>query len=298
MQTGPDFLIIGAAKSGTTILHRWLDMQDQVFMAPVKEPHYFCFDGLDPRSIGKHVDPAYARQMAFDRSQYDRLFDQARDGQAKGEASPGYLYFEQAAKAIHTANPRTKIICLLRDPAERAHSQYMHHVRDGFEHNGSLATALEQEASRVEEGYWWGYHYRSGGFYAEALRRYFELFDKSDIQVHLFDDLVRDPKAVLEATSRFLGVTCDCQPNFKKKANAASGLPQVPRFPWQANIAHRRPRIGRLMARAGLHPAGRICGKAAPQLDVAVRQTLLEVYSDDIRATSELIGRDLSSWME
>ena len=298
MKQGPDFIIVGAAKCGTTILHQWLKMQDRVFMPEVKEPHFFCFDGLDAGSVGKQVDPAYAQQMTFNSKDYARLFKRARQDQLCGEASPGYMYYPSAAQAIVDHNPQTKIICILRDPADRAYSQFMHHLRDGYENLPDLGTALIVEEGRVEQGYWWGYHYGKAGFYADSLRRYLDLFGRENILTLLFDDLVNEPELVFSLVLNFLGVSCSQTPLFSKRANAASGMPRVPRFPAQANLAHRNRRLGALFTRIGLDPAGRICGKAAPTLEEKTRVKLREMYRADILATASLIERDLSAWLE
>ena len=298
MQTGPDFIIVGAAKSGTTIVQKWLSRQDAIFMTRVKEPHFFCFNGLGPDDIGRHVDPAYAAQMAFCEADYLRMFEGAEQYQIKGEASPGYLYFEGTAEAIYRRNPNTKIICLLRHPADRAYSQYMHHIRDGFEHHSSLSDALSDCPRRIREGYWWGYHYRQAGFYAERLTQFFQCFPRPNIFVALFDDLVNDPAVLFDRICGFLDFEPNWQPDFASRSNVASGLPRVPRFPIHAKIVHQHPRLGRLMARMGLSPAGSLCGKKAPRMAPATRQHLVEGYSDDIEATAKLIGRDLSAWLK
>lgn len=298
MTEGPDFLIVGAAKSGTTILHRWLELQDGVFLPAVKEPHFFCFEGLDPASIGKKVDTSYAEQMSFSREDYLGLFKAARPDQIRGEASPGYLYYHDTADAIFNFNPDMKIICLLRNPVERAYSQYMHHIRDGYEHIPSLVAAIEAERGRISAGYWWGYHYRSGGFYADGARKYIEVFGRENVLVQLYDDLVVDPARVFAAVISFLGIASDQTPDFAKRENAASGLPKVPRFPLQAKFAHNHPRFAKLMAQLGLNPNGAICGKPAPALGIETKTELGNHYRQDILETSQIIGRDLSAWLQ
>ncbi|MES1949246.1 sulfotransferase [Salinisphaera sp. S4-8] len=297
MNHRPDFLIAGAAKSGTTILHEWLGLQNDVFFPVVKEPHYFCFKGLSADSIGHGVDAQYAAQMAFDPQAYERLYANAAAGQVTGEASPGYLYFPGVAREIHDFNPQTRIICMLRNPVDRAFSQFMHHVRDGYETFRDFAAALEVENERIENDVWWGYHYRTGGFYAERLKEFFDLFPRSQIKVVLFDDLIQQPQDVLQQTCDFIGARCNSWPDPGKQTNAASGMQRVARFAWQARLSHQHRGMGRLMKKLGVQPTGRICGMAPPQLTSPLRQRLLEGYETDIRTTAKLIDRDLSHWL-
>lgn len=297
MRRSPNFLIVGAAKSGTTILHEWLAMQTDVFVPVVKEPHYFCFDGMDAHSIGSHVDPHYAAQMAFDSLAYERLYTEAAPDQMTGEASPGYLYFPGVASAIHAHNADTKIICMLRNPAERAFSQFMHHVRDGYEPLRDFGEALAVEEARIKEKYWWGYHYRRGGFYAQRLQEYFDHFSPEQIKVILFEDLADQPRRVLQETADFLGITCNNWPDPRKQTNVASRMQRVARFHWQAKIAGQHRGMARLMKKFALQPTGRICGMAAPKFDKGLRRKMLEEYRADIEKTGELIGKDLSHWV-
>lgn len=297
MDQSPDFIIAGAAKSGTTILHRWLGMQEDVFVPSVKEPHYFCFRGMNANSIGSHVDPHYAAQMAFDRGAYEQLFCDAAPHQMTGEASPGYLYFPGVARAIHAHNLNIKIVCMLRNPADRAFSQFMHHVRDGHEPLRDFEAALDIEDERISKKYWWGYHYRTGGFYARRLREYFDVFPRERVKIVLFEDLVSRPLNVLKETADFLGITCNVWPDPRKKTNAASDMTRVARFHWQAKMASQHQGFAKLMKRVGVPPTGHICGMAAPKLDKKLRRKMLEDYREDIEETSTLIGRDLTHWI-
>lgn len=296
MDRAVDFVIAGAAKSGTTILHQWLGMQGDVFVPAVKEPHYFCFNGMDAQSIGLNVDPHYAAQMAFDPEAYERLFTDAAPHQMTGEASPGYLYFPGVARAIHAHNADIRIICMLRNPADRAYSQFMHHVRDGHEPLRDFAEALDIEQERIRNNYWWGYHYRTGGFYAQRLKEYFHAFPDEKIKVILFEDLATRPQDILKETADFIGISCNEWPDPRKQTNAASGMKRVARFHWQAKLASQHQGFRRLMKRVALQPTGRICGMAAPKFDDRLRQQMLEDYRADIEETGALIGRDLSHW--
>ncbi|WP_239804598.1 sulfotransferase family protein [Croceicoccus hydrothermalis] len=293
----PSFLIVGAAKSGTTVFHQWLSQQAAIFTPPVKEPHFFCFEGRNAATIGTHVDPHYAAAMTFEQTDYERLFADAQDHQLTGEASPGYLYFPGVARAIRKRNPDAKIVFLLRNPVERAYSQFMHHVRDGYEPLRDFTDALCVEGDRIARGYWWGYHYRAGGMYARRIREYLDVFPRENLKFILFDDLVRRPESVLRETLEFLGVPYDCRLDLTALRNCASGMERVPRYCWHARIASEHRGIARIMKRVGLSPQSERCTVPAPPFDPGLRRMLLHSFRPDMEMTAELIDRDLSHWL-
>ena len=110
METWPNFFIVGAPKSGTTSLYEYLKQIPQVYMSPVKEPHYFS------KSI---VPDNHFLKPIRDKKKYLNLFEGAKNEIAIGEASPTYLADPEAPKLIHELVPNAHIIIILRDPIER-----------------------------------------------------------------------------------------------------------------------------------------------------------------------------------
>jgi hypothetical protein len=120
--TLPDFLVIGAPKAGTTALHAALAGHPELFMSPVKEPNFFLTDGPPPRRGGGPGDVQTYREHIWRREDYETLFDLAPPGALRGESTPFYLYDRQAQRRIRALIPDAKMIAVLRDPVERAHS--------------------------------------------------------------------------------------------------------------------------------------------------------------------------------
>src|SRR5918995_5717493 len=116
----PNFIVIGAAKAGTTSLHWYLAEHPAVFMTPVKDPSYFAF-GLDEHGklLWGDLDVHYFNVRSW--TEYQRLFDDAGDATAVGEASTMYLECPQSADRIRKALPDVRIICSIRQPVERAY---------------------------------------------------------------------------------------------------------------------------------------------------------------------------------
>src|SRR5690349_24956673 len=117
----PDFLVIGAPKAGTTALHAALARHPGLYMSAVKEPKFFLTDGPPPTKGGPGDALTY-REHVWRRDRYEALFDAAPAGALRGEATPLYLYDRAALGRIHAAIGHVKLIVVIRDPVERAHS--------------------------------------------------------------------------------------------------------------------------------------------------------------------------------
>ena len=306
--TMPNFLIIGAQKAGTTSLYQYLDQHPQIYMSPIKEPNFFATEGDIP-------DPR--RPSVNDIEAYRELFRGVSHEKAVGEASPWYLYSQRAPGRIKHHVPDARLIAILRDPVERAYSQFLHFVRDGREPITDFSQALDREEMRVREnlaaGYVTGSRGASGayigrGYYYAQLRRYFELFDEDQIKVFLSEDLRDDPTGTLQETFRFLGVDDGFVPVAEKNYNV-SGIPKSRLLHTFLTKPHALKRFLRhlkvyLPPELRVHIADNLAYVRnrnfvePPQLPLDARRRLVEVYREDILQLQELIGRDLSGWLE
>ena len=293
----PSFLIIGAQKAGTTALWWYLRQHPDVFMPERKEPHHFTFVGSPPRFSGPR---SVLDRAIVDRAEYERLFASGRGRRALGEASPSYLYAEGVAERIRATIPDARLIAILRQPAERAFSAYLHFRRDGREPAASFeeALALEEERRRAGWGYPW--RYRDLGFYARQLARYYAVFPRDRLRVYLTEDLSRDALSVVTDAYAFLGVDSSFRPDTSLRPNV-SGIPRSPLlqpvFAWQgpvrARLAALIPRGTRMRLRSTL---GRTLLQR-PRLDPETRARLTADFADDIRELNVLLERDLSPWL-
>src|SRR5918998_2242905 len=127
--TMPNFLLIGAMKAGTTAFYQLLDKHPQVYMSPNKEPNFFAFEGekLDFRAPSDIE--GLNRHAVTEIEEYQALFDGVSGEKAIGEASHWYMYKPEASGRIKHHLPEAKLIAVLRDPAERAYSEFLHFVR-------------------------------------------------------------------------------------------------------------------------------------------------------------------------
>lgn len=222
--TMPNFLLIGAMKAGTTAFYQHLDQHPEVYMSPNKEPNFFAFEGekLDFRAPSDIE--GLNRHAVTDIDEYRALFDGVSGEKAVGEASHWYMYKPEASDRIKHHIPEAKMIAILRDPAERAYSEFMHFVRDGDEPITDFAEALRQEKARIHANWTMG-RYVDRGYYYTQLKRYFDRFDPGQIRVYLYEDLRADPLLVMQETFRFLGVDDAFVPDTSIRTNV-SGVPR------------------------------------------------------------------------
>lgn len=194
------FLGLGAQKAGTTTLHGWLEQHPQLFLPSCKEVHYFSLN--------------YQRGWTWYEAHFHSGLDQ---GLRCGEITPYYLFHPAAPERIAETLPEARLIVLLRDPVERAISQYFHARRLGFE-KLSLRDAIDQEQHRLSgaedvlalPGSWHLAHqeqsYVSRSNYPLQLARYRERFAPDQLLVLRSEDLFERPEACWEKLLTFLGL--------------------------------------------------------------------------------------------
>lgn len=293
----PNFLIIGAAKSGTTALYHYLRQHPQVYMSPQKETNFFAFEGQKARFNGPG-DEDTSNAVITTLDAYEEQFADVSDEVAVGEASPWYLYSERAAENIHRRVPDAKLIAVLRNPVDRAFSSYLHVVRHDRE-NLSFEEGLLAEEERIARGWELVWHYRRAGLYAEQIERFLRLFDREQMRFYLYDDLKKDSDAFLVQVYEFLGVDPSFVADTSLRPNA-TGVPKnrlVQRLMFQPNPL-------KTVARAVLpdqirYDLSQRLGQLSvvkPTLGDDTRRKLLREFKDDILALQDVTGLDLSVW--
>jgi len=272
--TLPNFLIIGAAKAGTTSLHHYLRQHPDVFLAP-REPRYFAREGADADS-----------PVVRTREAYEDLFDSVTTERAIGEASPQYLHHPSAPDEIAGDLPDVKLIVSLRNPADRAYSSYLGRLVAGGERR------TPDEALRP------GSHDFDHSLYYAPLSRYFERFDRKRIKVILFDDLIRDARGMVRELFEFLEVDSSVAVDVNAKHGAAAAPRSIPANVafWKA-VEAIRTIVPPSMRGTGLAGRAHALLRRRPEpLQPPVRRRMVASFHDDIVRTEALIGRDLSRW--
>lgn len=306
--TMPNFLIIGAAKSGTTALYEYLKQHPQIYMSWLKEPHFFAFEGKKPNFQGPGDQELYNYIIVGDVEDYCALFEGVSKEAAVGEASVNYLYLPRARDRIRHYVPEAKLIVVLRNPIERAYSSFLHMIRDGREPFNDFAEALQAEAERIQNNWAPIWHYKQAGFYYTQLKHYYEVFEREQIRVYLYEELNNETISVLRDIYNFLGVDNTFVSDVSKRYNV-SGVPKNKRLhalhlfllrphPVKSIFKPLLPRKMRRPLLEGLTNAIRNRNLAKPPFPVEVRRQLTEVYREDILKLQELIQRDLSKWLQ
>tara|TARA_B100000029_G_C17579720_1_gene959247 strand:+ start:1563 stop:2528 length:966 start_codon:yes stop_codon:yes gene_type:complete len=236
----PNLFVVGAAKSGTTALYNFLDQHPDIYMSPIKEPHFFCTDIRINNFNDDYTKRNYfntseyfsnkklpKRHIAFldNRDDYFKLFREHKNEKYLGEVSNGYLYSKVAAHNIYNYNPDAKIIMILRDPCERAFSHCRQEYIFGNESDNVKHKNFTQKIINdynINDNKWGGesHIYIQLGLYYNQVKRYYDLFPKENIKILLYDELKNHPEQIKHNLFKFLNLEI---PNvdFSQKFNSS-----------------------------------------------------------------------------
>lgn len=291
----PNFFVIGANRAGTTSLHKYLGQHPAVYMSPVKEPNYF-----HPQAGREHPLWPNRATPAVTLDEYHALFAGVDGETAIGESSTVYLSSRETPERIRDAVPEARLVAVLRNPVDRAFSDYsLHRQWETEDLSFADAVAAELDHEGPAGGRMRGYVVT--GFYGRNLSRYLEVFERDRLRVYLYEDLMGDPDALLRDLFGFLDVDPSIAMNTTSRHNAARYEPKhatidrVARASAVKSIG-RRLLSDRTWAKAREYL--RRTNSVAPDLPDEVRRRLIDFYRDDIALTQRLIGRDLSAWTE
>ena len=295
---GPQFLIIGAARSGTTALYQYLAEHPGLFLTEPKEPHYFALAGTTPAFTGPGDRQTINRLAVTDREAYLRLYREARPDQVRGEASVSTMYYAEAVSRVREMVPDARLVCMLRDPVDRAFSAYGFMRTRGWEPCATFEEALADEPRRIAEGWHHIWHYTGMSRYGEQLRQVLEVFPREQLLVLRHEDLTADPDAVLgrvyahlgvapvprtvapdphrsgEPRSRFLGRVVSTHHPLKKLLS--------PLVPMSLRRRLRRQIVARNIVRTTYRPE--------------TRRELVQTFGPDLDLLEQLTGLDVAAW--
>jgi hypothetical protein len=278
--TLPHFLGIGAMKAGTSTLHTLLAEHPEIAMAAHRKEVMF-------------FDLHWDRGIAW----YEEHFAHAA-GRVPGEVTPGYLFHPEAAARIHAVVPQARLIAVLRDPVERAYSQYKFFVKENH-YADPVEHFLREHPNAVARG-----------LYHAQLERYRALFPDEQLLVLLFEEFNADPVGQVQRVYRHIGVQADFVPPSAGHRLNASALPRWHRAyalgrraaGWMYNhdlawVVSGLKQIG--ARRLFLSPVG--ASERFPPLPEATRARLIAHYTDDARRLGDWLGTDLSrhwTWLK
>lgn len=282
-----DFIGIGAPKAGTTQVAEWLEAHPGVCMSVPKEIHYF-----NERSSYIHPQPNPNSLQPL--SWYAKHFNHYKKGQLKGEFSTGYMYDAHCAEKIKAHNPDMKIIACLRQPAERAYSQYV-----------MFRYYFKMEERPFSEMMFEGNEFIEKSLYYKQLKRYFDVFDKAQIHIVFLEDLKNDAEKACTDLYDFIGVdTLFVPPNLHGKANASKAV----KFKFVSKLMGQFSKLMVGLGLSGLVEKLKQSGLKKwvmgmnsspikyPPMSEEERAYIMNAVSDDLVQLEELLGKDLGHW--
>jgi hypothetical protein len=282
--TWPNVFIVGVGKAGTSSLMRYIAQHPDVYVSPVKEPHFFS--DVDPR-----LTPAVKDERA-----YLRLFSRAGAAQVRLEASISYFWDPASAAAIRRAVPDAKAIVVLRAPVPRAYSHYWHAVRYGDEERPFAVAVQDELAGRpyVRHGRPADAYVRCSR-YVEDLRRFTVAFG-DDLIVLLLEDLVARPAEEIGKLFEFLGVDPEPAQHVDLSALNEFALPRN-RIVARVLNSSRARQVARaivpLRLRSGVERLLLAPDAARPPMDAETRRILEHEYAAERHQLEQLLGRPL-----
>ncbi len=294
----PNFLVVGAAKSGTTSLFNYLTQHSDIYIPEVKECRFFSQLPKNYKGLGAEFFP---NSGITDERVYFKLFCEHED-KVCGDMSNDYLYYyEKSIKNIKKyLGNEIKIVIVLRNPIDRAFSSYMHHIRDGWE-NISFEQALDDENRRIEENWGWSYHYVKTGMYYYQVKAYLDNFRQT--KIYLFEEL-KFKDSLLKDLYAFLEVRFTKELKDNKEYNVSG----YPRSKLLHNLLNKdnaikkiiKPVVNSILPKGSIQKVvSNIQNKNLKKVSMKndTRERLKYFFEDDIKKLSNLIEMDLSHWL-
>jgi len=196
LETWPNFFLVGAPKTGTSALYHYLNQHSQIFMSPYKEPHYFSIKTVSENDL--------TRKPIRSKKEYLSLFKNVKTEKIVGEASTSYLSDPEAPKLIKKIIPHAKILISVRDPCERAFSQYLMKRNIGLvkpTFHEQLQLELNQKIDLNKPNCT-----LKAGFYSESIFRYLNIFGSNQIKIIIFEEWITNLEKTIEEILKFLEI--------------------------------------------------------------------------------------------
>lgn len=292
VQQGIEFVGLGAARSGTSWIANVLRAHPEICISEPKEVRFFNRYEMPVGRLRQKKNKNFDNDMDW----YLQRFRHAKKGQIRGEFSPVYLADEHAAARLHETLPNAKLIACLRNPVARAFSLYRLHLGNGQIPDISFEEALAREPVYVETG-----------MYGAQLERFLEFYDRSQIHLMIFEELIRDADAEFKRLFSFLGADPDVgidYGSFHTNHSAKRRSKKLHRAAFRTSqwmIDHGFSSVLTMLRSAGAHTLFNKINGAPPEarrveLTDDIRATLAERFNEDIHAVEKILGREIIVW--
>jgi len=291
--TLPNFIIVGAQKSGTTTLYDILAQHKDIYLSSTKESKFFV------------EEEKYNKGIEFYSNEY---FSKYNGEKAIGEIDPEYIFFEDVPRRLrYDISKDLKLIFILRNPVARAYSHYLMTYKRGWEEL-SFEDAIIEEPKRIEKDFFSKHHqsYISRGYYSKQIKRYLEYFPKENMHfIIMEDDFIANKEQTIHKLLKFIDVKADENIDIYKKSNVSS----QPRFKFLRDLIFKPNAVKKLLK--PLIPSQKVRyfilmnildkinqkPKKDNKLTIEESKAIYEkYYKDEIRELEKLLDRDLGSW--
>jgi len=285
----PNFLCVGATKTGTSSMHQILKQHQEIYLPSQKESFFF------ERNYNKGIE------------WYLKLFDNVANEKAIGEICPTYLYLPECpARIFKELDKEIKLIFIFRNPADKMFSNYKMN-KSLFNEKNTFKQAIELDKIRIKEKiiYHETFHYIKKGYYDKQVKRYLEFFDKKNMLFLIYEtDIKQNPKQTYNKIQDFLGVS------------KIELFTDVNKIPGQKN---KSKKIDKLLNTA--NPINQFAKKLLPnkQFRMKIKETISkfnknkiiidnseleeqkamlinDIYKESILNLEKIINKDLSHW--
>lgn len=290
----PNLFVLGATKSGTTSIYKYLSMHPKIFTSSVKEPQFFSHDNLFSKGLGHYLDVFYRNSENYP---------------IRVDATPHYLYFEKVAKRLASLPHKNdlKFIVIMRDPVKRAYSMYWNMVSEGVEklsfEDALLNEQKRSSASNLEMVGSICCQYTDSGMYAKQINTYLKYFNISQFLFLFFEELKNDSPGVLRQIWEFLDID-PIQNDISKTIHNSAGIPRnkaLHKFLRQPNWI--KNQVGRILPQElkyrisqGLLEINKK-PKRYPYMKSDIERELRTVFRSDIKELEKITGRKLTNWL-
>jgi hypothetical protein len=289
----PNFIIVGAAKAGTTALYYHLKQHPEIFLPENKEPHFFSHYKLSKKDFKAYTNPYKVVHIVRSWKEYQKLFKDAGKP-AIGDMSTSYLFIhERSVMHIKELVGKPKIIIFLRNPLQSCLSHY-NMIASGLNDDATFEEAFADDARRIRDHNFQQSHFARFLYYKQVK----DYMDNFDVKIFYYEDFTKEPQKVLDELCDHLGIS-----RFTPKMDHHNVTQYPNTFFWH------------VLRKSGIakgiylfpHPARKwmkknlsflVYNESKPQMTPDMKKKLIKFYKNDIEKLSKLIGKDLTYWLQ
>jgi len=284
----PNFFVVGAPRAGTTSLYEYLKQIPEVYVSPIKEPHFFTV----------YYRSMLPKKPIHEKAKYLDLFKNVQKEKAIGDFSVSYLADPEVPNKIKKDIPYAKIIILIRNPIERAFSNYLGLLNMGLEQQ-SFIERIKEEQKLIEKNIHGEAYVLEPGFYYKHIKRYNDVFGSKQVKVFLFEEFSKNPLQIVKKILEFLEIT-----NKIKQINLEVHNPfSPPRNKFAKSIMNNKPirdialRFVPQSIRWQVREKILTKQTEKPKMTNKEKDILKEIYWNDVKELQKMLGIKLP-WNE